>query len=210
MKIKYLIAITLAAKPLFVQSDQSKKSEFIQYHNRVVLFLPFHQCYERIKNDAFYVAAEAFFVRSKKSHILLNSELRMGYNYFFDQKDHLSPFVGMGHIKDFYFHHHNHLLRLRHKPGVAYGALGFLYVHEFNSVFNLGINGKAILGAPVSKKHFNWGAPVIGVQFTVPITFRFGCHRHWDLRLEPFNLYLHGSKAVEDYSGCITTLGYRF
>ena len=203
--------------PLFAQSDQSvaavdqtKPSQFIQYNNRVVLLPPFHQCYERIKNDAFYVGAEAFLVGSNKNHILLNSELRMGYNFLFNRKDHLTPFMGAGYVEDFYFHHHAHHVRLHRKPGIAYGALGFLYTHEFTSVFNLGLNAKVVVGAPVSKKHFNWGSPVIGTQLAVPITFRFGHQRHWDLRLEPFNLYLHGSKASQDYSGCITTLGYRF
>jgi len=219
MQIKYLQVLSfLLSIPLFAQAEQpvsqsdqlasqTQEPQFIQYDNRVVMFIPFHQCYERIKTEAFYVGAEAFLVGSKKNHILLNSELRAGYNFFLNQKDHLTPFAGAGYIEDFYFHDNIHL---RHKPGIAYGTLGFLYTHEFTSVFNLGINGKVMIGGPVSKNHFNWGSPVIGTQFSVPITFRFGRDRHWDFRLEPFNLYLRGSRASRDYSGCLVTLGYRF
>ncbi|MBS0652440.1 MAG: hypothetical protein JSR39_02810 [Verrucomicrobia bacterium] len=209
MKIKYLKLIPfLISMPLLAQADTSEATQFVQYNNRAVMFIPFHQCYERIKNDAFYVGAEAFLVGSDKNHVLLNTELRMGYNFFFNQRDHLTPFAGAGYVEDFHVRHHP--LQLHHRPGIAYGTAGFLYTHEFTSIFNLGLNAKILMGSPVSKKHFNWGSYVIGTQVGVPITFRFGRDRHWDLRLEPFNLYLHGSKASKDYSGCITTLGYRF
>jgi len=216
MKIKNLMLISfLMTMPLLAESgasvnttEQEQNKQFVQYNNRAVLFIPFHQCYERIKVNAIYAGAEAFLVSCNKNHLLLNTELRMGYNFFFNQRDHLTPFAAAGYIEDFHVHHHP--LRWHHKPGIVYGALGFLYNHEFTSVFNLGLNGKILAGSPVSHKHFKWGSPVIGIQVGVPFTFRFGRDRHWDLRLEPFNLYLRGSKASEDYSGCITTLGYRF
>jgi hypothetical protein len=191
------------------KSIDQTKPHFIQYHNRVILFAPFHQGYERIKPDAFYVGIEGFLasgLNKGKDNTLLDLELRMGYNFFFKEKDHLTPFVGIGFVEDF-FRHHDHL---SHKPGIVYGTTGFLYDHEFNTIFSLGINAKLLIGGPVSKKRFDWGSPVIGTDISLPITFRFGHHRHWDYRIEPFNMYLHGSKASQDYFGFRNSLGYRF
>jgi hypothetical protein len=188
------------ALPLFAFSTETteKKPEFPQYNNRVVLFMPYHQSYERIKNDSIYAGVQAFVVACNADRLLLNAELRMGYNFFFNQRDHVTPFAAAGYVRG------------EHASGVAYGALGVLYTHEFTSVFNLGLNAKAILGGQAQHSHFEWGSPVGGGQVSVPFTFRFGGNRHWDVRLEPFDLFLAGSKHFKNFAGCITTLGYRF
>ncbi len=185
----------------------TKLTPFYEYHNRIIVFSPLHQGYERIKPDALYWGLEGWFVRSynKDNNWLLDGEFRMGYNFLYNKVDHVTPFAGIGYIQDFTRHHHHH-----HKPGIVYGTMGFLYDHEFNSVFTLGVNLKGLLGGPDSKKHFNWGSPVGGVDMALPITFRFGRHRHWDLRLEPFTTYLHGSHACAYYMGSRCTIGHRF
>ena len=189
--------------------NQKKEPHFIQYHNRAILFAPFHQGYERIKPDAFYVGVEAFLVPvANKDHdnSLLDAELRMGYNFFFNGRDHVTPFAGVGFVEDFFREHH----RTHHRPGIVYGTMGFLYDHEFNTIFNLGLNAKVLLGGPVSHKEFDWGSPVVGADVAIPITFRFGRNRHWDYRIEPFNMYLHGSNESQNYFGFRSSLGYRF
>lgn len=196
------------------QPTGATKTPFIEYHNRVALFDPFHQVYERIQPNAFYAGVESWcvvpIVGSKVR--VLDAELRMGYNFFCLEKgrDHFTPFLGAGYFQDFgtcWFAHHRHR---HHKPGIAYGTVGFLYDHEFTDIFNLGFNAKAIVGGPVSSKAFHWGSPVVGADVALPITFRFGHHRHWDFRIEPFNTYLHGSDAARNYFGLRNTLGYRF
>jgi hypothetical protein len=133
----------------------------------------------------------------------------------------VTPFVGLGFFKDLrsehsniwvvedgiVTHHHHHS---KMKPGIVYGTFGFLYDHEFNSIFTLGVNLKGLIGGPVNKKHFNWGSPVGGFDIAVPITFRFGHKRHWDARIEPFNIYLHGTNTTRNYFGFRSTVGYRF
>jgi hypothetical protein len=190
----------------------TKTTPFYEYHNRVILFSPTHQGYERIKPDSLYWGIEGWISyfynssRDMKHHKwLMDSEARVGYNFFYNQVDHLTPFVGIGYIQDFSKCYHK-----EHKPGIIYGAVGFLYDHEFNSVFNLGLNLKGFMGGADTKKHFNWGSPVLGADMSLPVTFRFGHHRHWDLRLEPFNTYLYGSHASAYYVGSRCTLGYRF
>src|SRR6185503_2373522 len=44
--------------PATQNAEQPKKPHFYEYHNRVILFQPSHQGYERIKPKAFYVGVE--------------------------------------------------------------------------------------------------------------------------------------------------------
>lgn len=201
-------------------------TKFYEYHNRIVVFAPLHQAYERIKTDAIYAGVEAWlvpvFTSGHGSHesSLIEAELRMGYNYFYNQRDHVTPFVGVGVVKDFHKEKETFVIRqngqtVRHtrkfeKPAVVYGAFGILYDHEFNSVFNLGLHFKGMIGGGKKDKHDNWGNPVGGIDVSLPITFRFGYKRHWDFRLEPFYLYLHGSHVSRNYFGGRSTVGYRF
>ena len=186
--------------------QETKKPHFYEYHNRMIVFAPFYQGYERIKPDAFYVGVEGIFTPiwpQKHEAWLINEELRMGYNFFCNGRDHVTPFAGAGYLE---VSHHNHGIN------IGYGTLGFLYDHEFNTIFNLGLNGKILMGSPVAGKHHlkNWGSFVIGSNVSLPITFRFGHHRHWDFRIEPFNIYLRGSKASETFWGFANSIGYRF
>ena len=200
---------TLALSTLFsatvaLQADSAQQIEttpFIEYHNRIAVFSINHLVYERIKTNSLYVGVEGWAVgaiNNNNDRLIAEGEFRMGYNYFWNGRDHFTPVVGGGFFKDFH-----------RQPGIAYGTLGFLYDHEFTSVFNLGLNAKGIFGGPVSKKHY-WGSPVVGIDTSLPITFRFGHKRHWDARIEPFDIYLHGSKASANYFGFRSTIGYRF
>jgi hypothetical protein len=215
MKAKHLglllpaLLMTLTASADQGAPEVSKEPHFIQYHNRAILFAPFHQGYERIKPRAFYVGVEGYLasgLNKKDDNTLLDAELRMGYNFFLNGRDHLTPVVGVGFVEDFFRKHH----RTRHRPGVVYGLTGLLYDHEFNTIFTLGINAKFLGGGPVGNRRFEWGSPVIGSDVSLPITFRFGHKRHWDYRIEPFDIFLHGSKTSQNYFGFRNSLGYRF
>lgn len=173
---------------------------FYEYNNRMSVFSPLHQAYERTQPNAYYAGVEGWFACPG----IAEAELRMGYNFFWNGRDHFTPFAGVGVFKNVHHHHHHS------KPAIVYGTVGILYDHEFNSWFNLGFNVKGIFGGPVNEKHFDWGSPVVGVDTALPITFRFGHKRHWDYRIEPFNIYLHGSNASRDYFGFRNTIGYRF
>ena len=204
-------------------ADDIDDSLFYEYHNRIAVFSPYHITYERIKTDAFYTGVEGWLVGSLTgdADVIGDAELRMGYNLFWNQRDHFTPFAGVGFFKDFsrvhtrhwkcdeYDYCHFHRSR-HHIPGVIYGTVGFLYDHEFNDVFNLGFNAKGLAGGPVSTKFVDWGSPVFGLDVALPITFRFGYRRHWDARLEPFNLYMHGEQFDRNYFGFRSTVGYRF
>jgi hypothetical protein len=188
---------------------------YYEYHNRIAVFCPEHQTYERIKTNAFYTGVEIWGTntwttdRGTKYAILGEAELRFGWNYFYNGRDHITPFVGAGVIKDFKHERiqgHSHAT----KPPVAYGVFGLLYDHEFNSIFNLGFNLRGLVGGQASKTRYDWGSPVGGIDIALPITFRFGYHRHWDIRIELFDIYLRGTHISRNYVGCRSTVGYRF
>jgi hypothetical protein len=191
-------------------ADQATKTPFIEYDNRI-LFWPTHLGYERIKPNAVYTGIETYAIpviksgNNKYQYTLLDVEFRLGYNLFFREKDHFTPVVGTGYTQNIWKRHdHN-----PNRPGILYGLIGFLYWHEFNSRFNLGLNGKFLLGSTVNDKH-NWGSPVMGTDISIPITFRLGSLRNWDLCIEPFTLYLHGSHGKQCYVGFRNSVGYRF
>ncbi len=217
-------ALLLAPICLFADGEipetQKAVTPFIEYHNRMAVFGPFHQVYERIKTDALYVGVEGWLLpvkSSQRSDELFDAELRFGYNLFYKGRHHLTPLAGVGVVKGTKRFHYNSTLFEGHEhkhhgaiPAVVYGALGFLYDYEFNSVFNLGFNLKGLVGGAVDKKHINWGSTVVGFDASVPITFRFGHKRHWDIRIEPFDMLLHGTNVTINYFGFRSTIGYRF
>ena len=237
---KLKTALALAVLPIFMHADgefavQDSKNmntaeqpvpTFIEYHNRMAVFVPWHQVYERIKTDAYYGGVEYWFLptvtrsgkTSKSSGAVAEAEVRFGYNLFYNGRDHVTPFMGVGAFESFKGrsdgHHSGWLGMKRHyrldRPTLAYGVVGFLYDHEFSSVVNLGINLKGIVGGGVNKKHGNWGSAVVGFDVAVPFTLRCGRMRHWDVRIEPFNIYLHGSETWMNVFGFRSTIGYRF
>jgi len=224
----YADSLTPALSDTEAKKDP-QATPYYPYSNRVALFNPFHQTYERIKSDAFYVGIEAWLTLVVlEGNYELNffpvgligeAELRMGYNYLFGAKDHFTPFLGAGIFNDWTKekHHeieinsgiaHYTIYKKSRLPPVVYGTFGFLYNHEFTNYFTLGLHLKGLIGAPTQNKH--WGSPVIGADIALPLTFRFGPSRHWDFRMEPFNIYLHGQNVHRDYLGFRNTLGYRF
>lgn len=196
-----------------IKTETLEETPFIEYHNRAILFMPLHQGYERIKNNDLYWGLEAWLspLLNHKKHQLLNGEFRMGYNFFYNGRDHVTPFAGVGFIQDYHFTRHHHHYHTHHQAGLVYGTVGVLYDHEFTSVFNLGLRAKGLIGGPTHDHHHKkWGSPVIGADVSLPITFRFGRNRHWDFRVEPFNTYLYGPDHSTNYVGFRNSLGYRF
>jgi hypothetical protein len=136
-------------------------------------------------------------------------EVRFGYNYFFNGRDHLTPFAGLGVISLERRAYGSFIDGSKYEI-IIYAVMGFLYDHEFNSVFNLGVNVKGFAGRGSRHTLFNIGSKAVGADVAIPITFRFGHKRHWDFRLEPFGIYIQGSRGSQTYYGARSTIGYRF
>lgn len=212
-----------------VLADKTSSPGSYQYGNRMVVFHIFRLNYERIKPNALYVGADAWFtwaMRSPSSDYHTNNigfigeaEFRLGYNFLFNGKNHLTPLIGTGVFKDCGPSlHKKKVTRTNYRYNrsfpiktLVYGTFGFLYDHEFNSIFNLGLNLKAIVGGDIGGARWRrWGNPVLGFDVTLPITFRFGRERHWDFRFEPFDIFLNGRRFDMNYFGFRTAFGYRF
>lgn len=210
------------------ESEKNNKTLYHEYHNRVSVFSANHILYERIKPNGIYVGIDLWDTwvastglknhKTNFCHYLAEAELRIGYSFFLNGRDYIRPILGLGELKsgaefkEKSFDNQHHCFT-QHKftiPPVAYLTGGFMYEHEFNSIFNLGFNLKGIIGLSGSNEYLKWKAPVVGFDASLPITFRFGHKRHWDLRLEPFNIFLIGDKNWVNSFGGRGTVGYRF
>jgi hypothetical protein len=189
--------------------ENAMQTPYIEYHNRMTVFDPGWISYERIETDAFYwgLMGNVSPVIGRKNHRwLLEAEFRLGWNFFYNMRDHVTPYAGLLYLNDF-----EGTRRFRtSRDGIMAGEIGFLYDHEFNSVFNLGINAKGFLGGSLDD-HPVWGKGIAGGgEIGVPFTFRFGGSRHWDFRVEPFDLYVWGRKHGHNYAGLRGAFAYRF
>ncbi len=197
-----------------------ENTPFIEYHNRIAAFnmlATYFLYYERIKPNAIYVGIEELstepFLNHSASSISLHN-FSMGYNFFWNGRDHFTPIAGIGYFrarsKSCYY---NTLFRSVHHEefSLLYGTLGILYDHEFNTIFNLGLNLKVDVGGQLGhrKKH-DIGTPCVGIDVSIPITFRFGYRRHWDIRIEPFDIFWFGKKHSHNYLSTKGSVGYRF
>ena len=207
--ITALCAFTVVSSALHADiTTTATPTPFIEYRNRIAVFDLSHITYERTKTNSLYAGAEVWLLPVTRNNQLLGEgEFRMGYNFFWNGKDHFTPIAGIGYLQE--FHKRHHCLH-KHKPGIVYGTFGFLYDHEFTKTFNLGFNVKGLLGGPVSERRFDWGSTVAGIDVSLPITFRFGHKRRWDFRLEPFNIFLQGTHHSANYFGGRSTIGLRF
>lgn len=193
-------------------TDKSKAKMVVQpvipqYDNRFG-FAPDRLVYERTKNDAFYFGLDLWgglIFNGNRHHRnnwygrLWEGEVRFGYNLFYNQRDHFSPFVGGGYL-------YNNVGSF-HKAQFAYEALGFIYTHDFNSTFSLGFNLKGLAGQQVSNhyaKKFAWGGDV-----SVPFIFHLA-NSHWDISFEPYYLYMSFPEHHQGVVGSRGAFNYHF
>ncbi len=197
------------------------ETPFIEYHNRMIVFSPFYQGYERIKTDDLYFGLQAWLIPAGSHHKMLGEvEFLGGYNFFYNGRDHLTPVVGVGLFTDYSIVKHSYYFwddngstaySHHHKNRVAYGTVGFLYDHEFNRLFNVGLNVKALAGSVVGPRRAETvHKTTVGFDVAIPLTFRFGKNRHWDFRLEPFDIYMYRPHDSNNYYGFRNSIGYRF
>jgi hypothetical protein len=187
--------------------NESKTSEGpILYHHRIGF--GFNQLvYERIMPNRMYLGLDASSppVISHSRHqkffsSLVEAELRIGYNLLYNNADFITPIVGGGYL----FENYGEFKRAK----FAYVTIGFLYLHEFDSVFSWGFNLKPLAGQQISRnapKKFVWG-----VDLAMPFVFRFGSQQEWDFILKPIYLYLESHHRHQGAFAGLATAGYRF
>jgi hypothetical protein len=195
--------VAAAVQPVHAQVESQPVAP--QYKNRFGFNFD-RLVYERTDANCMYfgldVWASAIFSHNRNRHLgaLAEAEVRGGYNFFYNGRDHLAPIAGVGYM-------YNNVGRFHHAK-FAYATAGLLYSHEFNSVFGWGLNLKGLAGqqlANAEAKKFAWG-----IDLSMPIIFRFAHYRHWDVTLEPFYLYMESHHKHQGVLGGRGTIGYRF
>ncbi|MGR3973798.1 MAG: hypothetical protein QRY72_04445 [Candidatus Rhabdochlamydia sp.] len=187
-----------------------------QYEHRIGIGAG-RMLYERTQNEDIYLGADVFATRllARVSHpgkfhlhihrypsktSLVDAEVRLGYNFLREGRDHFTPFGGVGFMKA-------NIGVFQHAK-FAYTAVGFKYLHELNSVFGWGFNIKGFAGQQISNqeaKKMGFGAEV-----TLPLCFRFARQRHWDVTVEPYYFYLESHHQHANTLGSKLTLAHRF
>lgn len=205
---KWIMSFALLGSSVFADeqiNEPTMEPVAPQYDNRFGFFFD-RLVYERTKNDAMYFGLDGwmsyFFSHNRNNHFgaMYEAEARVGYNLFYDGCDHFTPLVGGGY-------QYNNVGKF-HRAQFAYGTAGLRYLHEFNTVFGLGLYLKGLAGQQVGSKEakkFAWG-----VDLSLPIVFRFTRGRHWDISLEPFYLYMESNHKHQAVFGGRGTVGYRF
>lgn len=184
---------------LFSQSSTSYSTIF---NERLGVF-PNIITYENLTKSSPYYAFEGFYnvIGSKCAQI----EARFGYNMAFNDHDYLCPYLAGGWLKGFkndckkenIFYHAN----------IFFGALGLTYNHEILSIFHLGFRSELLLGSKVKHGKNNL---TYGFEGRVPITFLYGHKGKYDLRFEPFAIFMSEKQSSNDLYGLLISLGFKF
>ena len=188
-------------------------------------FLGLRLGYEYLKPDAFYFGIDLMlaggshgFHESFKGHHIPqgngrtgfgNFELRFGYtcstiNWL------VTPYLCLGSYAFGSGSRHHHF-----DGGMSYLGSGLHSRYEVSQIFNLGVNAKIFastytderfrfLGIKQTNHHGLWGGEV-----SLPLIWRIGSHRRWDIQLEPYFLKLDFSE-VQNVYGSRFLFGYHF
>lgn len=198
--------VAAAKKPQQAMPVEAKPEPVApQYNSRIGVSFD-RIVFDYNKADTLYFALDAwmpyFFSNSRNNHYgaLYEAEVRLGYNFFMNGCDHVTPLFGTGYQFNNVGNFHN--------AKFAYATAGVRYYHEFNSVFGWGLYLKGLAGQQIGRREarkFAWG-----VDLSMPFVFRFAKARHWDITLEPFYLYMETNHMHQAVFGGRGTLGYQF
>lgn len=201
-----LASVALAAPAFAIAPDKCTGDECFKHKNRLSAS-PNSISYERIGDDSIYVGFEY-----AKSPTLVRSwvypttvettDLKLGYTFGFDNKWHLTPFIGGN-----YFHEATNYDYYR--PTLAHGTMGINAEYDITKPFTIGLNVDGMVGGRLSTmidtdatKEASWG-----LHAAIPVTVRFGTASQWDARFEPFTYLL---RDHANYVGGKASLGYRW
>jgi hypothetical protein len=210
---KIILAASLFSS-LFADAGLEQTVEIPRYDNRINFSL-IRAGYERLKPQGVYIAIQEWYTpfahdNPKWINIL---EARLGYNFFFEGKDRLTPMIGGGFYKYYSTKkpsaYYEYYYGNPYKQGIGYVMTGATYEHDFNRLFSMGLTMKLSLGT-VANERSTWGNPIFGYQVEAPFTFRFARGRKWDYRFAPFAVSQMGRNfSASDY-GIYGEFGYRF
>lgn len=183
------------------------------YNNR----LYFVEGYERIEKNSCYFGIIGWIspnYLSSSDSWLVEGEARLGYTADFKKHTTFTVFGAGGYLNDFKRSHTHTRAYLRHMKEhtleYAYGAIGLNTNHEFNALFNLGLNLKGMVGKGTIGSRFHDNEWTYGIDVGLPLTFRFGYQRRYDIAYEPFYIFLKSNYDESSYLGNRLFISYRY
>lgn len=208
---KLCICFALVSSLAYAQDVQAPKEK--KFDNRILFF----EGYERIKDDALYFALLGWispnYISSSDAWIV-EGEGRIGYNFSFKSDNTFSPYIGGGYLNDFKRSHKHERRFLRHlkEHTLEYGffSYGFCLNHNFSKLFGLGLNLKGMSGIGTIGSRYHNNKWANGFDLGLPFSFNFGHLRRYDIRFEPFYIFLKSSKDKSSYLGNRLFVGVKF
>lgn len=200
----------LAASSLLANEEGAKLPSF---DNRIMFF----EGYERIKDDALYFAILGWIspnYLSQSDAWIVEGEARIGYNFAFKNRTTLTPFIGGGYLDDIKKSHRHERRFLRHlkEHTLEYGfvSYGLNIAHMFNNLFGLGLNIKGMTGKGTIGSFIHNNEWASGFDLGLPFSFSFGHLRRYDVRFEPFYIFLKSKNDESSYLGNRLFVGVKF
>jgi hypothetical protein len=210
MKRSITAAILCSINFVNADSQEIKKPSF---DNRILFF----EGYERIKDDALYFALLAWIspnYLSKSDAWLVEGEARLGYNFAFKNHTTLTPYIGGGYLDDLKKSHRHERRFLRHLKEhtleYGFGSFGLCVMHSFNDLFGLGFNAKGMVGKGTIGSFVHNNQWTYGFDLGLPLSFSFGHMRRYDIRYEPFYIFLKSKHDESSYLGNRLFVGVKF
>lgn len=209
-KLSIMAAMSLSC--LYGQAQQMKTSD-VNYNNRIMFF----EGYERTEDNSVYFGLVAWISPNYLSHSdawIFEGEARLGYNHAFNKKTKLTAYAGGGYLDDIkrsHQHHRSYLRHLKeHSLEFGYGAIGVNISHMFDHLFGVGLNVKGMYGKGTIGSVYHDNEWAGGMDIGVPLIFKFGGHRRFDIRFEPFYMFLKSSQDETNYLGNRLFVGVGF
>lgn len=216
MSKHFLILSTVLAINL-LQADAASRMPKVELNPHRLSF-SFNQLgFDYIKKDAIYAGADfrispIWNPNDKKLDLkdyFANGEVRLGHTFGMSDSDTLISYGALGYTQFHRNYADNYLKEM------CYFSVGAKFLHEFGSIFELGVHVKAsrILSNIYTLKYFHSGQTIEttkwSYEFGLPLIFHIGKERQWEIQLEPYYTRIRAAIGFE-LLGSKLTFGFRF
>ena len=217
-----ILAAVALTGPAFCAPEKSADDVCsTKYQNRISVS-PNSVSFEKLSNDSWNFGFEYFkapALRGKNIDVTTSvTSIKVGYSLPVDCKSRFIPAIGVSMFRE----ENTGTLFATYKPEtdttittkitvknpfLFHGSAGISAEYDISRTLTLGLGVHGLAGGV-------WGGTVeeigdlsLGLNASLPITFRFGSGSQWDARFEPFTYLL---KDYANYVGGKAALGYRF
>lgn len=197
------------------------------FHHHMTVLNPSHISYQYKAENSLYVGANLsvfpVWKDSKDCVSLGIIEAKIGQNLSITKDSDCTFFIGSGYMRNMEETESYTVVAqvkgaeptiektIHRHPGIAYGTIGFMYGYDFNDMFSVGVNAKAIVGGIAEKDYEMKKVVHFGGEAGLPLTLRFAKMRNWNFEFEPFvNMVKTSEEEAQPLYGAKTSFGYAF